>query len=87
MWFHSVYYALFYSIHPLAVFFSAGEMGPEYERQAALYEDWLSKQAMYLDSRVKSFETQVNKLKRAKKTIQARQRVVSYFYLFFTFLT
>ncbi|GFN93147.1 LOW QUALITY PROTEIN: histone-lysine N-methyltransferase mll3, partial [Plakobranchus ocellatus] len=52
-----------------------GEMGPEYERQAAQYEDWLAKQAMYLESQVKTFETQVQKLKRSKKTIQARQRL------------
>lgn len=51
-------------------------MGPDYERQANLYEDWLGKQAMYLDSQVKMFEGQVNKLKRSKKTIQARQRLV-----------
>ena len=52
-------------------------MGPEYERQSALYEDWLGKQSVYLEAQVKTFETQVNKLKRAKKTIQARQRLVS----------
>lgn len=55
-----------------------GEMGPDFERQANMYEDWLGKQAIYLESQVKMFEGQVNKLKRGKKTIQARQRLVSH---------
>ena len=42
-----------------------------------MYEEWLSKQAMFLEAQVKTFETSVNKLKRQKKTIQARQRLVS----------
>ncbi|KAH9514337.1 hypothetical protein Btru_028795, partial [Bulinus truncatus] len=52
-----------------------GDMGPEYERQAAQYEDYLNKQTLYLEGQVKTFEGQVNKLKRSKKTIQARQRL------------
>uniref|UniRef100_A0A2C9KCS1 Uncharacterized protein n=1 Tax=Biomphalaria glabrata TaxID=6526 RepID=A0A2C9KCS1_BIOGL len=52
-----------------------GDMGPDYERQAAQYEEFLHKQNMYLESQVKTFEGQVNKLKRSKKTIQARQRL------------
>lgn len=59
----------------LLVFF-AGEMGPEYERHALQYEEWLAKHAIYLENQVKTFEGQVNKLKRSKKTIQARQRLV-----------
>lgn len=46
------------------------------------YEDWLNKQAQYLDSQVKVLETQIQKQKRAKKTIQARQRQVRFFFLF-----
>ncbi|XP_059154742.1 histone-lysine N-methyltransferase 2C-like isoform X4 [Physella acuta] len=53
----------------------SGEMGPEYERHALQYEEWLAKQAIYLENQVKTFEGQVNKLKRSKKTIQARQRL------------
>ncbi|XP_070175347.1 histone-lysine N-methyltransferase 2C-like isoform X3 [Littorina saxatilis] len=47
---------------------------PEYDRQVLQYEDWLSKTTQYLDLQVKMLEQQIQKQKRAKKTIQARQR-------------
>ena len=50
--------------------------GPEYNDQVMRYEDWLHKQAQYLEMHVKVLEAQIAKQKRAKKTIQARQRQV-----------
>ena len=57
----------------------SAELAPsvEYDRQVLQYEDWLSKQTQYLDVQVKMLEQQIQKQKRAKKTIQARQRQVS----------
>ena len=56
----------------------AGELGPDYHRQMMQYEDWLTKQAQFLDMHIKLLEQQIQKQKRAKKTIQARQRQVRY---------
>ncbi|XP_048237798.1 histone-lysine N-methyltransferase 2C-like isoform X4 [Haliotis rufescens] len=52
----------------------SSEVGPEYDRQQLQYEDWLTKQAQFLDMQIKLLEQQIAKQKRTKKSIQARQR-------------
>jgi hypothetical protein len=50
--------------------------GPQYEMQVRAYEEFLVKQQQHLELHVKVLEQQIAKQKRAKKTIQARQRQV-----------
>ncbi|KAK3105764.1 hypothetical protein FSP39_005042 [Pinctada imbricata] len=51
-----------------------GEMTQELDMQFRQYEDWLFKQAQYLDKQQKTVEQQVQKYKRQKKAINARNR-------------
>ena len=66
-------------VYIVCVFPVPVELAPsaEYDQQVLQYEDWLNKQTRYLDVQVKMLEQQIQKQKRAKKTIQARQRQVS----------
>ncbi|XP_052804919.1 histone-lysine N-methyltransferase 2D-like isoform X3 [Mya arenaria] len=47
---------------------------PDMDKQHFVYENWLTKQREYLDMRVKFLEQQIQKQKRTKKAINARNR-------------
>lgn len=49
---------------------------PEVDQQHFVYENWLVKQGEYLEMRVKFIEQQIQKQKRTKKAINARNRQV-----------
>ncbi|KAK6183545.1 hypothetical protein SNE40_011007 [Patella caerulea] len=52
----------------------SGDMPGELDPKRIPYEDWLLKQGQFLEMQVKLFEQQTQKQKRAKRSIQARQR-------------
>ena len=53
-----------------------GETGPEAEQQHRLYDTWLVGQGDFLEGQVKYLEQQIQKQKRTKKAINARNRQV-----------
>ena len=53
-----------------------GETGPEAERQQIQYEHWLNKHGEFLEMQMKFLEQQIQKQKRTKKAINARNRQV-----------
>ena len=57
--------------------FLTGETGPEAEQQHLLYDTWLVRHGEFLEGQVKYLEQQIQKQKRTKKAINARNRQVT----------
>ena len=52
------------------------DTAPDSDQQHYMYENWLGKQKDYLEMQVKFVEQQIQKQKRTKKAINARNRQV-----------